>query len=373
VHLWFEKEFPNVLDEQSVCKQTISGTQVYRLVLPHPDDPLACTPARPAPAGRLLQRYNLALTERNNMPIRKTLLSLFLAVTLFTASCGTSTQKEAEISTAVAQTVQAQDSLTKVALLSTPTPAPTLSAESTPLPETPPAPPATQAAPAQFCTPAAVLVGENPPDKTIFRPGEYFWKTWTFVNTGTCTWDPSYSLIFWDGERMGSAVSYPLVEVVRPNETMDISIYLQAPAAEGAYTGYWRFKSPWGSDFGVGPYNMSFYTQIEVSSKPVYAITDVKYQLVRNPEEGCPVNVRYTVYATITTNGPLEFQYRWDQSDGNESGIKTIKMPAAGSKTISREWMIGRGASQNPRWIQLIVLTPKYQEYDKVTILNNCP
>ncbi len=308
------------------------------------------------------------------MHYRKILLSLLLLLTLFTASCGASTEQEAQIATAVAQTVQAQEALTEVALLPTPTPAPTLPAESTPQPETPPATPTTAAAAsAPLCTPAAVLASENPPDNTVFLPGEYFWKTWTFVNTGTCTWDPSYSLVFWDGERLESSFSYPLVEVVRPNETMDVSIYLQAPAVEGTYTGYWRFKTPWGTDFGVGPLNSSFYTKIEVSSKPKYAITNVEYQLVRNPAEGCPANVRYTVYATITTNGPLEFDYFWDQSDGNESGINTITMTAAGSKTISREWMIGRGASPNPRWIQLIVTAPKYQEYDKVTILNNCP
>jgi len=301
-----------------------------------------------------------------------TILHLLLGITLFTASCGTSTQNEANIATAVAQTVQAQNALTEVALLPTPTPAPTFPSESTPLPE-PTHSPAAQSAPAQFCTPAAVLVGENPPDKTVYKPGEYFWKTWTFVNTGTCTWDPSYSLVFWDGDRMEGSASYPFVEVVRPNETMDISIYLQAPATEGIATGYWRFKSPWGTDFGVGPLNSSFYVQIEVSPKPRYDVIKVEYQLVRDPAEGCPVNVRYTVYATITTNGPLEFDYYWDQSDGNESGVKTITMKSAGTKTISREWMIGRGDSPNPRWIQLIVTAPKYQEYDKVTILNNCP
>ncbi|MEP0807021.1 MAG: hypothetical protein HRF47_16190, partial [Chloroflexota bacterium] len=233
--------------------------------------------------------------------------------------------------------------------------------------------PAAQTAPNQFCTPSALLVSENPPDKTVYLPGEYFWKTWTFVNTGTCTWDPSYSLVFWSGERMGGLVSYPLSEVVPPNETMDISIYLQAPAADGMYTGYWRFKSPWGADFGSGPLSSSFYVEIEVSSKPKYAITSVEYQLVRDPAEGCPANVRYTVYATVTTNGPLEFDYYWDQSDGNESGVRTFAMTQAGSKTFSREWMIGRGDSPNPRWIQFIVTAPKYQEYDKVTILNNCP
>jgi hypothetical protein len=44
----------------------------------------------------------------------------------------------------------------------------------------------------------------------------------------------------------------------------------------------------------------------------------------------------------------------------------------AGSKTIKREWVIGKGSSPNPRWMQIIVVDP-YREYDKMTILNNCP
>ncbi|MEP0807501.1 MAG: hypothetical protein HRF47_18645, partial [Chloroflexota bacterium] len=72
------------------------------------------------------------------MQFRKiTVLHLLLGIALFTASCGNSTTTESDIATAVAQTVQAQASLTKVALLSTPTPAPTLPAESTPIAESP--------------------------------------------------------------------------------------------------------------------------------------------------------------------------------------------------------------------------------------------
>lgn len=308
------------------------------------------------------------------MHFRYKIVTLLTGIALLLASCGAPAQTDSQIATSVAQTVQAQNSLTKVAVLPTLTPAPTFPAVSTP--ESSPAPtsaPGGGAVSNPGCTVSAVLVGENPPDNTAFLPGEYFWKTWTFVNTGTCTWDPSYSLIFWSGDQMGGSASYPFYEVTKPNETMDISIYLQAPAAEGTKTGYWRFKTPWGADFGAGPLSASFYAQIEVSSAPKYGITRVDFQLVRDPKEGCPANVAYTVYATITTNGPFEFDYFWDQSDGNESGIRTIEVKEAGTTTLSREWKIGRGDSPNPRWIQFIVTSPTRTEYEKVTILNNCP
>lgn len=301
------------------------------------------------------------------------ILPLLICITLIAASCGTPpAQTESEIATAVAQTVQAQNALTKVSALPTSTPAPVLPTFAAP--ETSPTEaPAEQPASNPGCVPSAELVGENPPDNTIFLPGEYFWKTWTFINTGTCIWDKSYSLVFWDGERMEGLISYPLTDIVEPEETFDISIYLQAPATEGIVTGYWRFKTPWGADFGAGPLSSSFFVQIEVSAKPRYGITSVEYQLVRNPAEGCPANVRYTVYATVTSNGPVDFQYYWDQSDGNESAFKNFDLTEAGSTTFQREWMIGRGDSPNPRWIKFIVTEPQYQDYGKVTILNNCP
>lgn len=312
------------------------------------------------------------------MRFRNKIVTILAGFALLLASCGSPAQTDSQIATSVAQTVQAQNSLTKVSALPTLTPAPTFQAASTPAssPQGEPGPTSTPGAGAVSnpgCTVSAVLVGENPPDNTAFLPGEYFWKTWTFVNTGTCTWDTSYSLVFWSGDQMGGSASYPFFEVIRPNETMDISIYLQAPVTEGTKTGYWRFKSPWGTDFGAGPLSASFYAQIEVSSAPKYGITRVDFKLVRDPAEGCPANVAYTVYATITTNGPFEFDYFWDQSDGNESGIRAIEVKEAGTTTLSREWKIGRGDSPNPRWIQFIVTSPKLQEYEKVTILNNCP
>lgn len=174
---------------------------------------------------------------------------------------------------------------------------------------------------------------------------------------------------------MGGLTSYPLDDEVSPNEQKEISIYLKAPDTEGTFTGYWRLKSPWNSNFGVGPSDQPFYVQVVVSNakKPNFGITSVVYKLVREPEMGCPTNVRYTVNATISTNGPFEFDFFWNQSDGNESGVRTMEFTEAGSRTISREWMVGKGDSPNPRWIEFVVTDPAYKEYGKATILNNCP
>lgn len=298
-------------------------------------------------------------------------ISLLLCIAVITASCGSPTKPQTEISTAVAQTVQAQNSLTKVSALPTLTPVSTLPNTSTPEAGSANTP---VAASNPGCTLSAKLIGENPPDNTLLTPGAYFWKTWTLQNTGSCYWDESYNLIFWDGDIMGGLISYPLSEIVAPDGTFDISIYLQAPLIEGTTTGYWRLQTPWGDNIGVGPQNSSFYVQISVSTKPKneYDVTNVTYTLVREPETGCPLNVRYIVYATVTSNGPIEFDYFWDQSDGNESGNRHYVMEDAGTALFRRDWLISLNDSPNPRWIEFIITVPEYREFGKVIIDHDC-
>jgi hypothetical protein len=295
-----------------------------------------------------------------------------IALTLLVSACSSSQQTRSQIATSVAQTVQAQNSLTEVADLPTATPIPAFEISSTPNPLM-----TNTSAPVigePGCTTSARLVSENPPDNALLKPGEYFWKTWSLQNTGTCTWDSTYKLIYSSGDLMGALISYPLPEIFAPGDTKDISIYLKAPDTEGTFTGYWLIQTPWNTYFGVGE-NIPFYVQIEVLKDAAnkYGIISVTYTIKRDPAEGCPVNVRYTVYATITVNGPYEFQYYWEQSDGNESGVQTMKFTEAGSKTISRDWLVGKGDNPNSRWMQIIVTTPEYQEYDKAVFQNNCP
>lgn len=302
-------------------------------------------------------------------------LAVMVSFMLLVSACGSSAQPDSVISTAVAQTVQAGESLTEIASLPTTTPQVTLPAGTLAPAVTPTNAPTLVSAPPDPNCAKATLVSENPPDGVILTPGQYYWKTWTIMNTGTCTWNASYSLVFWSGDLMGGLTSYPLDDEVSPNEQKEISIYLKAPDTVGTFTGYWRLQSPWNSNFGVGSSDEPFYVQVVVSNEeePEFGITSVVYEVVREPATGCPTNVVYTVHATISTSGPLEIDYFWNQSDGNESGSKPLEFTEAGFKTLSREWMIGKGDSPNPRWIEFIVTEPFYQEYGKATILNNCP
>ena len=193
--------------------------------------------------------------------------SLLVSFVLVTSACGSPAQSESAISTAVAQTVQAGQSLTEIAILPTITPAATIETTSHFVPAiTPTSAPTLASAPSDPNCVGANLVGENPPDGAILKPGEYFWKTWTLLNTGTCAWDTTYKLVYWSGDLMGGLISYPLPVDVLPNEQKDISIYLKAPETEGTFTGYWQLQTPWNANFGAGISKDPFYVQIVVSS-----------------------------------------------------------------------------------------------------------
>src|SRR5690348_2289393 len=100
---------------------------------------------------------------------------------LIMSACGTPSQTQANISTAVAQTVQAQDSLTKIANMPTSTSVPGVATSATAdLAATSTTAPVVGA---PNCTVSARLASENPPDGTLLTPGETFLKTWSLENT----------------------------------------------------------------------------------------------------------------------------------------------------------------------------------------------
>lgn len=309
------------------------------------------------------------------------IMAVVIVVMLLIAACGPSQQQDSLISTSVAQTVQAGQSLTEVASTVTaiPTEAPaTLSPDLTLTPAVSPTSGSTLAsAPADPNCAKASLVGENPPDQTIMTPGQYFWKTWTLQNTGTCTWTTAYNLVFWDGDRLGSSLSYALPDDVAPGETTDITIYLQAPADGGTFEGSWRIKTPWDSDFGVGQYDVPISTSIVVGSitpaskrtETVFGVTSVTYKVDR----ACgAANTFYTITAFITSNGPVTANFMWIQSDGNNDEYNPITFTEAATKAVKREWSQHKESSTNERWIQVIVTEPTYQEFDKVPLPEFC-
>lgn len=92
------------------------------------------------------------------------------------------------------------------------------------------------------------------PDGTIMKPGEDFTKTWAIRNTGNCTWDEGYTLVFVGGDRDIDPVDFKFTkssDFVAPGAAINISVPLTAPLAPGKYQGTWRMQSDSGYYFGT--------------------------------------------------------------------------------------------------------------------------
>lgn len=198
------------------------------------------------------------------MKMKKSLIySLFMAATIFIASCGprvepTPTVDPVAIMTEVSMTISAE--LTQVAML---TPSPTATMPPTAAP--PPIP--TQALPPAPTSPsgqtglAPTLPAASPdnaiwiadvsvPDDTLFAKNARFTKIWKIENTGTTTWNSAYKLIYIDGPLLTENTIISIVNEVKPKVQVELSVPMQAPAPYGTYTSYWRMMNDKGQLFG---------------------------------------------------------------------------------------------------------------------------
>lgn len=102
------------------------------------------------------------------------------------------------------------------------------------------------------CDQAAYIRDVTIPDGTLFLPGTKFIKTWEIKNTGSCSWDTNYSLVFsGEGDSMSApaAVNFVPQGAVPPGEVITISVPLTAPSSPGEYKGYWKMRNAAGGVF----------------------------------------------------------------------------------------------------------------------------
>lgn len=185
-----------------------------------------------------------------------------LAMPIFQADQPEPVDTQATLQAMVTQTVFA---LTQTAPTQTPPP-PTLTV--VPVTNTP-VPTSTQIPPVTYCDWVAFVKDVNFPDGTVVAPGETFTKIWRLKNRGTCAWTSDYMLVFSSGTQMGGTTAVRLPGTVLPGQTVDVSVTLTAPAAEGPYTSNWMLRNPSGALFGTGEKaNIAFYVDVQVK-KPV--------------------------------------------------------------------------------------------------------
>jgi len=135
---------------------------------------------------------------------------------------------------------------------------PTVSFNATPLPGFTPLaspPPAGATASLGDACNNSVFEGDvTVPDGTVFKPGEDFVKQWAIRNTGTCTWDDGYVLVFIAGDKAIDPYDFVFKkseDFVSSGESINIGIRLTAPLANGDYQGHWRMRNDQGFYFGT--------------------------------------------------------------------------------------------------------------------------
>lgn len=188
------------------------------------------------------------------------LLSAMLVVSL--AACSgknaTPTLSPEMVYTQAAQTVAAGLTQTAV-LMPTATSTPTLPPTNTPSPTRAlsatvagSTTPVTLVSPTKSTGPdKAVWVAQTPGDGTVFTPGEDFTLVWTVKNTGTSTWNTGYQLRFFLGDPSlrFAASDIKLPKEVKPNESVDLSLWMEAPHNPGDYTTIWVLTNDQGGNF----------------------------------------------------------------------------------------------------------------------------
>ena len=128
--------------------------------------------------------------------------------------------------------------------------------------------------PVVLCDAASFVEDVTIPDGTVLSRGTNFTKVWRVQNIGSCTWTPSYAVVFVNGDGLGAATSVPLSGYVYPGNYVDLPINMTAPNTDGHYEGFWELSNASGGLFGIGPQaNNSFWVDVNVSG-PSYNAYD---------------------------------------------------------------------------------------------------
>jgi hypothetical protein len=81
-----------------------------------------------------------------------------------------------------------------------------------------------------------------------------FTATFDVRNTGTCTWDPAFRLIYYTGEHMGGPNFVKIGSSVNPNDPtfnhVNVDVGPLMIGGKGYHTGYWAMQTSDGRTFG---------------------------------------------------------------------------------------------------------------------------
>jgi uncharacterized protein YkwD len=138
------------------------------------------------------------------------------------------------------------------------------------------------------------------PDDTRMSPGETFTKTWRFLNNGKCNWS-GYTIAFVAGDRMASPDTAPVPDT-ESGETVDVSVQLTAPSADGSYTGFYELRKPTGETLPIG-IESAFWVKILIGNAAPAPVSTIPF----TPVSGTPV-ARVTGPASCSYSSSSSYQ-----------------------------------------------------------------
>jgi hypothetical protein len=300
------------------------------------------------------------------------ILNILLVLVVFLASCNlpSGQNEQGAAMTAAAQTIEALTSGQPSLGLTTPTftSIPAGPPSSTPSSTQPPPTNTPIATATSNCNIAQFITDVTIPDNTIMTPNQAFTKTWRFKNVGTCSWTPSYAIVFSSGNSMNGPATQALSGNINPGQTVDISVNLNAPGSTGDYTGYWRLRDASGLLFN------QFYVQIKVQNPVTATFTlppAIVFAVTSSPVTASGACGAFTATASITTNGAGSVTYHWVRSDGaSDVAIHPPVVFAAGGipQTVSTTWSL---SAVGTNWIDIYIDSPNHQQFGRATF--TCP
>lgn len=86
-------------------------------------------------------------------------------------------------------------------------------------------------------------------DGSTFSYGQSFTMTWVIKNIGTTTWDNTYMIRLFAGDRFG-ADDLKFSGAVKPGETTNVTMDMTAPNNLGEYNSIWVITNAEGRNFG---------------------------------------------------------------------------------------------------------------------------
>ncbi len=148
--------------------------------------------------------------------------------------------------------------------------------------------------PGDACQDSALMIADvTVPDDTQMSPGETFTKTWRFMNNGKCNWS-GYTIAFVAGDRMASPDAAPVPDA-EAGKTVDVSVQLTAPSADGSYTGFYELRKANGETLPIG-IESTFWVRILIGDAPPVVVNPPAF----TPISGVP---------TVKVQGPASCSY----------------------------------------------------------------